>query len=173
MCSSRRLLLPGLGALAALVIAGCGGDAAKGPATLEGDGFSVNMPGKPKRSEQSVPTPRGTVKAISYTSDSRDKAFSIGYTELPKGVKGDLRGAITGGAINVGGTAHDEVDTTYQGYKARDARITGAADNKGTLFLRAILVKNRLYVLQFIGDGANLKKPSPAYSRLINSLKIG
>jgi hypothetical protein len=172
MRSSRRLLAPGLGALAALVVAACGGAGTKELATLEGDGFTVSMPGTPKRSVQSVPTPRGTVKAISYTSDSHDKAFSIGYTELPKGVKGDLRGAIAGGASNVGGTARDEVDTTYQGFKARDARITGAADNKGTLFVRAILVRNRLYVLQFIGNGANLKKPSDAYSQIVNSLKI-
>jgi hypothetical protein len=172
MGSSRRLLAPAVGALAALVVAACGSEGTKQLATLDGDGFSVSMPGKPRRSEQSVRTPRGTVKAISYTSDSRDRAFSIGYTELPKGVRGDLRGAIAGGASNVGGTARDEVDTTYQGFKARDARITGAADNKGTLFLRAILVRNRLYVLQFIGDGANLKKPSDAYSQIINSLKI-
>lgn len=173
MGSSRRLLAPGLGALAALVVAACGGQDAKELAKLEGDGFSVIMPGKPRRSEQSVRTQRGTMRAISYTSDSRDRAFSIGYTELPKGVTGDLHGAIVGGASRVGGTARDEVDTTYQGFKARDARITGAADNKGTLFLRAILVRNRLYVLQFIGDGANLKKPSEAYSQIVNSLKIG
>jgi hypothetical protein len=171
--SSRRLLLPVLCALAALVIGACGSEGTKDLATLEGDGFSVSMPGKPKRSERSFPTARGAVKAISYTSDSRDRAFSIGYTELPKGVEGDLRGTIAGSATKVGGTARDEVDTTYQGFKARDARITGAADNKGTLFLRAILVKNRLYVLQFIGNGANLKKPSAAYSQIINSLKIG
>jgi hypothetical protein len=173
MRTTRRLLLPAVGALAALVVAACGDERTKGLATLQGDGFSVSMPGKPKRSEQSVPTPRGAVKAISYTSDASNRAFSIGYTELPKGVKGDLHGAIAGGASNVGGTARDEVGTTYQGFKARDARITGAADNKGTLFLRAILVRNRLYVLQFIGNGANLKKPSEAYSQIINSLKIG
>lgn len=172
MGSSHRLLAPGLGALAALVVAACGGDGAKAMATLEGDGFLVSMPGKPKRSEQALPTPRGTVKSISYTSDSRDTAFSIGYTELPKGVEGDLHGAIAGGASTVGGTARDEVVTTYQGFRARDARITGAVDDKGTLFIRAILVKNRLYVLQFIGSGANLKKPSAAYSQIINSLRI-
>jgi hypothetical protein len=159
--------------LAVLVLGSCGGEASKDLATLKGDGFSVSMPGKPSRNQQSVPTPNGTLKAISYTSDSRDKAFSIGYTELPKGVKGDLHGAITGGAANVGGTVRDEVATTYQGYKARDARITGAADNKGTLFVRAILAKGRLYLLQFIGDGANLKKAPDAYGQIVGSLKIG
>jgi hypothetical protein len=167
-----RTLSKFLPLLAALMLASCGGEATKDLATLKGDGFTVSMPGKPTRSEQSVPTPRGTVKAISYTSDSRDKAFSIGYTELPKGVRGDLKGAIKGGAANVGGTVRDEKATTYQGYKARDARITGAADNKGTLFVRAILAKGRLYLLQFIGDGPNLKQAPEAYSEIVSSLKI-
>jgi hypothetical protein len=159
--------------LAALVLASCGGEATKDLATLKGDGFTVSMPGKPKRSEQSVPTLKGTVKAISYTSDSKDKAFSIGYTELPKGIRGDLHGAIAGGAANVGGIVHDERTTTYQGYKARDARITGAAKNKGTLFVRAILTDDRLYVLQFIGSGNDLKTPPAAYDEIVGSLKIG
>jgi hypothetical protein len=168
----RSLSSLGLAVLVALVLASCGGEATKELATLDGDGFSVSMPGKPTRKVQSVPTANGTFKAISYTSDSRDKAFSIGYTELPKGVKGDLHGAIKGGAANVGGKVRDEKQTKYQGFQARDARITGAADNKGTLFVRAILAKGRLYLLQFIGDGPNLKKAPAAYSQIIASLKI-
>lgn len=168
----RTLSLLGLTALVALVLASCGGEATKDLATLNGEGFSVSMPGKPIRHVQSVPTVNGTFKAISYTSDSRDRAFSIGYTELPKGVRGDLRGAIKGGAAKVGGTVRDEKPTTYQGLEARDARITGAADNKGTLFVRAILAKNRLYLLQFIGDGPNLTKAPAAYAEIIGSLKI-
>jgi hypothetical protein len=168
-----RTLLKTLPLLAALVLASCGGgEATKDLSTLDGDGFSVSMPGKPTRSEQSVPTARGTVKAISYTSDSRDQAFSIGYTVLPSGVTGDLKGAIAGGASNVGGVVRDEKNTKYQGFKARDARITGAADNKGTLFVRAILAKKRLYVLQYIGDGPDLEKPPPEYTTIVNSLKI-
>ena len=169
----RSKLSPlGITVLVALVLASCGGEATKDLKTLNGEGFSVSMPGKPTRKVQSVPTANGTFKAISYTSDSRDKAFSIGYTELPKGIRGDLHGAIKGGADNVGGKVRDEKATTYQGYKARDARITGAADNKGTLFVRAILAKGRLYLLQFIGDGPNLKQAPPAYAQIIGSLKI-
>ena len=166
-------ILPTLATLvAALALASCGGEANKELTTLNGDGFSVSMPGKPTKSEQSVPTPRGTVKAISYTSDSRDQAYSIGYTELPSGVTGDLTGAIRGGATNIGGTVRDERNTTHQGYKARDARITGAADNKGTVFMRAILAQHRLYVLQYIGDGANLEQPPAEYNQIRDSLKI-
>ena len=167
-----KLPLAGLTLLVSLVLVSCGGEASKDLQTLNGDGFTVSMPGKPERSEQSVPTAKGTVKAVSYTSDSNDKAFSIGYTQLPKGIEGDLHGAIAGGAANVGGTVKDEKATTYQGFKARDARITGAADNKGTLFVRAILAKGRLYVLQFIGEGNNLTEAPDAYDEIVNSLKI-
>jgi hypothetical protein len=170
MRSLRKIPLAGL---TVLVLASCGGEATKDLAPLKGDGFTVSMPGKPSRSEQSVPTAKGTVKAVSYTSDSKSKAFSIGYTTLPKGVQGDLHGAIAGGAQNVGGTVKDEKAATYQGFKARDARIVGAADNKGTLFVRAILAKGRLYVLQFIGEGKDLKTAPGAYTEIVNSLKIG
>jgi hypothetical protein len=173
MRSLSTLPLAGLILPVALALVSCGGEATKDLKTLKGDGFTVSMPGKPERSEQSVPTAKGTVKAVSYTSDSKEKAFSIGYTTLPDGVKGDLHGAIAGGAANVGGTVKDEKDTTYQGFKARDARITNAANNKGTLFVRAILAKGRLYVLQFIGEGKNLESAPGAYTEIVNSLKIG
>ena len=168
----RSLSPAGLTVLLALVLASCGGEATKDLETLNGDGFSVSMPGNPTRKVQSIPTASGTLKAISYTSDSSDKAFSIGYTELPKDRTGDLRGAIKGGAANVRGTVRDEKATKYQGYTARDARITGAADNKGTLFVRAILANGRMYLLQFIGDGPNLEKPPDVYNEIISSLKI-
>jgi hypothetical protein len=172
MRSLSKPLLPGLTVLVALALASCSGEATKDLATLDGDGFSVSMPGKPTRKVQTVSTPNGTFKAISYTSDSRDRAFSIGYTELRAGVRGDLHGAIKGGAANVGGKVRDEVATTYHGFRARDARITGAADNKGTLFVRAIIAKSRLYLLQYIGNGPNLANAPPAYAQIVSSLKI-
>jgi hypothetical protein len=168
-----RSLTTCLTVLVALALVACGGEATKDLAPLRGDGFTVSMPGKPQRSEQTVPTAKGNVKAVSYTSDSSEKAFSIGYTELPKGVTGDLHGAIAGGAANVGGTVKDERATTHQGFKARDARITNAADDKGTLFVRAILAKGRLYVLQYIGEGKDLKAAPATYTEIVDSLKIG
>ena len=172
MRSLSNLPHAGLMLLVSLVLVSCGGEASKDLQTLNGDGFTVSMPGKPTRFEQSVPTAKGTVKAVSYTSDSSDKAFSIGYTELPRGVEGNLHGAIAGGAANVGGTVKDEKTATYRGFEARDARITGAADNKGTLFVRAILAKGRLYVLQYIGEGNDLAGAPDAYDEIVNSLKI-
>jgi hypothetical protein len=174
MRSFRTLALAGLVGTLAPAFAACGGgEATKDLATLKGDGFTVSMPGHPKPSVQSTPTPNGTVRSVSYTSDGKDKAFSIGYTTLPAGVQGDLHTAIAGGAAHVGGKAQEEKGLTYQGFKAREARITGAAGNKGTLFVRAILAKGRLYVLQFVGKGSDVKQPPAAYTEIVSSLKIG
>jgi len=67
---------------------------------------------------------------------------------------------------------HDEKAAKHKGYKARDARITGADDNRGTLFVRAILAKNRLYLLQFIGKGPDVTTAPPRYAEIVNSLDI-
>ena len=173
MRSLSKLPLAGLTVLVALVLAACGGEATKDLATLKGDGFTVSMPGKPERSEQSVPTAKGTVKAVSYTSDSDDQAFSIGYTSCRRASRATCTGRSRAARRTSAARSRTRRQTTYQGFKARDARITNAADNKGTLFVRAILAEGRLYVLQFIGEGKNLKTAPDAYTEIVNSLKIG
>ena len=39
--------------------------------------------------------------------------------------------------------------------------------------MRAILAEGRLYVLQFIGEGKDLKTAPAVYTEIVNSLKIG
>ena len=169
----RHLTLPvGLLVTFAFALTGCGDESQQDLKTLDGDGFLVNMPGSPKRKVESVATGVGRLKTILYTSDGAEEAYSVGYTELPPQADGDLHSAIASGAANVGGTVHDEKATTYTGFKARDARITGADKNRGTIFVRALLTEDRLYLLQFIGKGANLMKAPPRFAEIVNSLKI-
>ncbi len=86
-------------------------------------------------------------------------------------MKASLRGVIKGFGKAVGGTIRDEVATTYQGYEALDARMTGAKDDR-TWFVRAILAKSRLYELRFSGEPPDLKIAPPAYAQIVDSLKI-
>ncbi len=167
--------LTGLLFLVGILLVSCSGEADKPLALFQGEGFTVLMPGKPERSEQSAPSASGELKVVAYTSESRDKAFLVGYTDLPSGVEIDLPGAIRGAACGVKGTATDEVATTHQGFPARDARITNADDgkgNKGTAFLRVINANNRLYQLQYIEAGGDVKSPSAKYPEFLASLKI-
>ena len=161
--------------LAVSVLPSCGGEADKALAPFDAEGFSVSMPGKPKRSTETANTPAGPITVILYSTESRNKAYVASYIDLPPGVEGDLAGAISGAAGAVQGTATDEVPTTYQSFPARDARITNAADDKGnkaTVFTRAILAKGRLYQLQYVEEGADVKTPPKVYNEFLSSLKI-
>lgn len=161
--------------LAGSLISACGGEANKDLETFNGPGYTVLMPGKPDRSVNTVQTEAGPVRVVAYVSDSADRAFAVASTMLPAGVKGDLDGAVKGAASNIGGTVRNNTKTTYQGFPARDARVTGAEDkngNAGTVFARFILARNHLYQLQFVTKGSDVKSPDGDYDKFVGSLRI-
>lgn len=172
----RRRVLVALTALGATVLAGCGNDASeKQVRSLAGEGFSVKMPGDPKRSTQTVQTAAGPVRLTAYVTEGGEEGFSMSVATLPRGVEGDLDGAVRGAADNVRGTPKNTVKTAYQGFPARDTRIVEAQDengNKGTVFARVILAEGRLFQLQFVQEGADVKRPPAAYRAFLASLEI-
>ncbi|HEV2775064.1 MAG TPA: hypothetical protein VGV90_05695 [Solirubrobacteraceae bacterium] len=180
MRSLRGLLLVALAALAA-AFAACGGDADDDSAgekrvnTLDGDGFTVAMPGSPKRQAITAQTSAGPVPITAYITQGGEEGFSMSVLTVPEGVKGDLAGAVEGAAASVKGRLKDSRTTRYQGFPARDARITNAADengNEGTVFARVILAKGRVFQLQYVTGGADVKSPPAAYRSFVSSLKI-
>lgn len=177
MRQSQRLLLLSVTILFAVALVACGEQASdEKVATLNGDGFSVAMPGDPKRSTQTVRTAAGPVLLTAYVTEGGEEGFSMSVAKIPSTVKGDLDGAVQGAASNVKGAAKDTKTTTYQGFPARDTRIVDAQDangNKGTVFARVILAKGRLFQLQFVQEGADVKRPPAAYPTFLKSLKIG
>lgn len=176
MRAFRRLLQVIVVTLSTAVLVACGEQASeKKVDTLTGEGFSVDMPGKPKRSTQTVQTPAGPVLLTAYVTEGGEEGFSMSVAKIPSTVKGDIDGAVQGAASNVKGTPKDTVKTTYQGFPARDTRIVNAQDangNKGTVFTRVILAKGKLFQLQFVQEGADVKKPPAAYPTFLSSLKI-
>jgi hypothetical protein len=91
-------------------------------------------------------------------------------------VRGDLDGAVKGAATSVGGTLKDVKKLSFQGFPARDARITGAEDskgNKGTVFARVIRANGRIFQLQFVTGGADVTSAPKQYTAFVSSLKIG
>ena len=172
----HRLLLLALTAVSATGLVACGeNDSDEKVDTLNGEGFTVDMPGDPKRSTQTVQTAAGPVVLTAYVTEDGQEGFSMSVAKIPSTVKGDLDGAVRGAASNVKGTPKDTVKTTYQGFPARDTRIVNARDangNKGTVFARVILAKGRLFQLQFVQEGADVKSPPAAYPAFLASLKI-
>lgn len=176
MRATQRLLLLSVLGLSATALVACGEKASeKKIATLNGEGFTVNMPGSPERTVQTVQTAAGPVKITAYITEGGEEGFAMSVARIPATVKGDLDGAIQGAASNVKGTPKDTVKTTYQGFPARDTRIIEAQDEngkKGTVFARVILAKGKLFQLQFIQEGADVKDPPAAYPTFLASLKI-
>ena len=172
----HNVLLIAVATLSASALVACGEKASEQKSeTLKGEGFTVRIPGKPKRTTQTVPTGQGPIVLTAYTTEGGSEGFSMSVAKLPPTAQGDLDGAVQGGAAQVKGTAKETVKTTYQGFPARDARITNAQDkngNKGTVFARLILAKGKLFQLQFIQEGGDVKKPPAAYPAFLASLKI-
>lgn len=147
--------------------------------TLNGEGFSVLMPGKPERLVKTAPSAAGPVDVTFYLIPKGNTAYTVSVFAVPEGVQFDLDGAVSSVASSVGGKVADSAETTYQGFPARDARITGARDKngkkgkKGTIFTRAVISGDHFYQLQFIAEGGDVTAPSPVYTKLRDSLKIG
>lgn len=75
----------------------------------------------------------------------------------------------------MGGTVNDEVDSTYQGFPTRDARITGGSESsgkKGTVFIRVIVTPERLYQLIYVEEGADQTTPPADFYTFRDSMKI-
>jgi hypothetical protein len=176
MIPLQRLFVIALLAMSGTALVACGEDASKKKLeTINGEGFTAQMPGKAKRQTIDVQTAAGPVQVIAYISDGGEESFAVGVTEIPKGITPDLDGAIQGAAQKVSGTVAEKRTTTYDGYEARDARITNAKDdngNKGTGFVRVLSAEGKLFQLQFIKAGGNVKTPPDVFKTFLNSLKI-
>lgn len=172
----RRPLIAALTALIAAALVACGEEPSDAElSALDGEGFTVRMPGTPKRTTETVATAAGPVTVTAYIAESSREGFSMSVAKLPDTAEGDLDGAIQGAAANVEGTPKDTRKTTYQGFPARDTRIVDAEDtsgNKGTVFARVILAKGTLFQLQFVQQGADVKTPPASYAAFLRSLRI-
>lgn len=171
-------------------LAGCGGNGGlddSGEATPSGDAvpttvawvdfrsdegrFRVEMPNQPDRSQQDVPVGDGSLRLILFTANVNDSvAYNVGFVDYPEAItEADpatvLDGVVQGAAQQVSGTVVSKTPTTANGSPAVDY-VVGAQG--GQVQARAILVANRLYILQ----GAS-KEPDPdGFGRLATSFEL-
>ena len=173
-----RLLLIALAAVSGSALVACGEQRAsqRTVATLQGDGFTIAMPGRPKPETITAQSAAGPVRITAYITEGGSEGFSMSVLTVPEGVTGDLDGAVEGAASSVNGTLQDVRTVRFQGFPARDARITGAKDshgNRGTVFARVILAHGRVFQLQFVTSAADLEAPPAQYTTFVSSLTIG
>jgi hypothetical protein len=131
--------------------------------------FSVLLPGTPKESTKSVPTPVGPLPILMYLTEvSRGRGFNIGVTTLPPGTPFDYNGAVNGAASNVKGTVASSNETTIDGKKGREGLIK--LPNGQMLRMKIVVANDRAYQLQAIGDDAFVK--SDDANKFFDSIKI-
>jgi hypothetical protein len=136
----------------------------------KGDRFIVSMPGTPVTTTQQTPSRVGSLTFTILTVEQTDRAFAVGFSDLPDGSQYELENGARGVAVFMHGQETDVHRVTYHGRPALDARIVNAAGGQGTSFLRLVIVGNRLYELLAAVDGANVKTAPVEYPLMRDSL---
>ncbi len=122
--------------------------------TITEDGFTLSMPGKPSKSDDTVPSAAGPLALRMYTLSEGYEGYITGYTEYPDMVftasepedlmDGAQRGAIT----NVQGEVTSQRQITVNGHPGRE--IIGVSPSKNIGFTaRVILARPRMYMLVY------------------------
>lgn len=166
----RPLSLLAAAAVGLSVLTGCGSAEMQ---TVDGEGFTVSLPGKAERTTQTAPTPGGNVNLVLYGVQDRNSYHGVSYADMPEGVTIDLDGAVKGSAQAMKGTVASSKPSEVQGHKAVDATITGVQSNgiEGTAFITDVAVDNRLYTVMSIVKGKNADKPA-THDEVRNSLRF-
>lgn len=151
-------------AAAAMLISACQPPARwKEFAATEG-GFSILLPGTPKKSVRSISSAVGLVDLNTWTVDRGTVAYMVAYTDYPKNkIAGQspatlLAQARDGAVSNVKGTISDESDITLSGHPGKKFLVNFTAKGrKGVVHARIYFVGNRLYqtiVVRVSGRGS-------------------
>lgn len=133
--------------------------------------FRVALPEQPERREQGVDEDDLETKAVLFTSTFGNSAtVNVSYADYPETIteidpRVVLTGAVAGAVKRVSGTLARQTPLTAEGSPAVDYVIEG---DEGWLQARAVLVGNRLYLLQLAASRPNAR----AFERLVTSFEL-
>jgi hypothetical protein len=164
VAATRRAFGPaaaGLTLALGLLVSGCGvGGAGAEMRTVNGDKFTVSLPGEAERTERAVPTVTGDpLTTVIYSVRDGDRAYAVSYVDYPAGVDIDLQGAVDGVANGVRGRVTASEALTVDGHPARAGVVNGAKDSsskaEGTSFVTQIDAGNRMYSVMAVVQGGD------------------
>ncbi len=177
----RRLVATSLLLICSGLLSGCGllggEDTSNAQASLEtfsGEGFSIKLPCSPEESTDSVPVlGRDNLKMRIWMCEDDVSAYLISTMTMPKGVPGDLDGAVQGGAKALNGTVSSEKKIAFAGVPGRDVRIESTYDGEPAVVFARILVHQRtFYQMQLVQLDGDAKKPPARYWKIVKSLSF-
>lgn len=140
--------------------------------TPDGTGISVEMPGDPKPTTQTVDTPAGKVEIVLYVLEVPKGAFLVNATTIPPNappatVDERLDGARNGAVNNSGGKLVSESKISINGHPGRQLLI----ENSMGLFIhaRVFIVDKKLVQTVAVSDQ---KDATDDIKRFMDSLKL-
>lgn len=144
--------------------------------TVNGEGFTVTMPGTPSHETQDVASAVGPLKLHMYTVSHGFEAFMTGYGEYPEAVfnlsKPDdiFNGAQNGVITNIKGEVVSQRSVTLNGNPGREVVGKSATSNLG-FTIRLYVVKPKLY-MQFYTQYDKDKPASADGQKFLDSLQL-
>jgi hypothetical protein len=146
--------------------------------TLSEDGITVDMPGKPTKQAQDIPSAAGKATGQMFTLDKGSEAYILAYHEFPESIskanldpKVLLNGASDGAVKNIDGKVASERDITNGSYPGKEIVGSGSKDGKEIEFtIRLYWAKSRLVQALFLAEKGKTDQKNAA--KFLDSLKI-
>jgi hypothetical protein len=146
--------------------------------TVSEDGITIEMPGKPTKQAQSVPTASGNATGQMLTVDKGAEAYILGYHDFPASVAAAnidpgvlLKGASEGATRSVSGNVTSERDLTVGGHPGKELIGEGRKEGKDIEFtIRIYWAKPRLVQTIYVAEKGKSNKENA--TKFLDSLKI-
>jgi hypothetical protein len=164
-------------AFAIVAVLGCSGLGTKWETVTEKN-LTVEMPGKPEKQAQNIPSPVGTASGQMLTLDKGSEAYILAYHEFPAAIsnlpidpKTLLKGSADGAVRNVNGKVTSERDVTVGAHPGREIIGEGNKDGKNVEFMvRMYWAKPTLVQTLYLNEKGKGDKKNG--TKFLDSLKI-
>ena len=146
--------------------------------TVSESGITVEMPGKPTKQSQDIPTASGKATGQMLTLDKGAEAYILAYHDFPAAVanlnidpKTLLKGASEGAVNNIDGKVISQRDVTVGGNPGTEIIGEGSKDGKDVEFtIRMYWAKPRLIQTLYLSEKGKGNKSNA--TKFLDSLKI-
>ncbi|HEY3102032.1 MAG TPA: hypothetical protein VGJ69_00480 [Pyrinomonadaceae bacterium] len=146
--------------------------------TINEDGITIEMPGKPNKQSQDIPTGTGKATGQMFTLDKGGEAYILAYHEFPATLtslnidpKVLLKGASDGAVKNIDGKVISQRDITSGPYPGTEIVGSGNKEGKDIEFtIRLYWAKPRLVQTLYLAEKGKTNKSNA--TKFLDSLKI-
>ncbi len=146
--------------------------------TVSEGGITIEMPGKPNKQSQDIPTGTGKASGQMFTLDKGSEAYILAFHEFPATLtslnidpKTLLKGAADGAVNNVDGQVVSQRDITNGAYPGTEIVGSGSKEGKDIEFtIRLYWAKPRLIQTLYLAEKGKTNQKNA--TKFLDSLKI-